>query len=859
MPQELICEAFRNLEVLRLYRRSSLLESKDFRRLIYQGLSRRGATRPDHLIKNRQGLLMREGDGIGELLINIFERVNSKYLHSTYSRKLNVDNALFEEWQGIITEVPPLLFLSFSMYKRNLLPNLVSKIDLKNYVEKHMHGEIGHSILPSIRDNRLDDVINRNKLDDLHIHLNGTTEIELLWRTALERPHAFSQAIRGADDKNIVKELYGLEELDFTQNELLTRLRVAKMLRAVLLDCAINNKEVNQQTLADINSRAEFESASFSDKDKDKDNKVQFARIDSDSNIEGFTHHIDSKLVTPLVNESLLLIKLFSHLESAKNENFAHLFYYYLLIKCQLMRLVVQQTQFYGFDQFQKITVNEIRSDVESDYEARFSQVANDCAEDIDRLEGRFAPSKKLAANKARLSSILQGYSRYRTSMSDKEKDKTNSKSLVELLKTDKNYTGKLKLSLVAHFIKQPDKRANKIATMSEDEVKQHNLGWCCRHYQLRNEVEKTRRALMALQLRYSDLSEYLTGFDAAANELDAGPEVFAPVFRRLRQDGYHNFTYHAGEDYVHLLSGIRTVDEALRFLDLNHGNRIGHGTAVGIDPALWRNRLGKRVVMKQGERLDDLVFAYHILKKADCSGKVLNLLQSGIRTLTNKIYCVEPKLDNTEQPKQLFSFEYITPEDLHESWKLRYLDPILVFDLKSKCQHSIRTEIVAEIEIIKELKRSKPRAFNLLERYHGIHDVNFIRKYNKLIEVDIDTCPIEQVIDKNVLRILQKSVLRKISKKQMAIESLPTSNLRISFYENYSEHHIFNWLGVGDEEGMEVPVVLGSDDPGIFSTNLRNEYAHVLIELDKRLAPMEAIAKLEQIVKNGKIWRFDN
>ncbi|MEZ8184328.1 hypothetical protein ACED29_00730 [Shewanella sp. 5S214] len=855
MPQETIRESFRNLEMLHRYRCGVIPSMNDLEQYLYQGMSRRTSTRPDHLIKNRQDYLLNREDKMSKHLTGILHKVHSKYLNSNYSSKVHVDKAVFSEWQGIITEIPPLVLLSFSLFKQYGSPDLQSRNSLKIYVEKHMQGQIGHSVLPSIIDNRLDDVINRNKLDDLHIHLNGTTEVELLWRTALERPHAFSKAIKPAHDNTLVKQLYGLEELDFTQNELLTRLRAAKMLRAVLLDCAINNKEVNQQTLADINRRAAFESASFSNKDKE----VQFARIDSDSSIDYFTSHIDSSLMTPLIKESLLLMQLFYHLENSGSENFAHLFYYYLLIKCQLMRLVVQQTHFYGFDQFQKITVNEIRSDVERDYEARFFQVANDGDQDIDRLEGRFAPSKKLEANKARIASILQGYSRYRTSMSDREKEKTNSKSLVELLKADKNYTGRLKLSLVAHFIKQPDKRANKIATMGEGEAKKHNLGWCCRHYQLRNEVEKTRRVLKTMQSRYSELGNYLKGFDAAANELDAGPEVFAPVFRRLRKEGHHNFTYHAGEDYVHLLSGIRTVDEAVRFLDLNHGNRIGHGTAVGIDPELWRNRIGKRVVMKQGERLDDLVFAYHILKEADCTGKVLNLLQSGIRQLTNKIYFVEPLFDEADTPKPLFSFEYITPEDLHEAWKLRYLDPILVFDLKSKCQHTIRDEIIAEIKHITELKHKKPRAFNLLERYHGIHDVNFIRKYNELVEIDSDTCPIEQLFDKNILRILQKSVLRKIAKNQMAIESLPTSNLRISFYETYSEHHIFNWLGVGDEDGMEVPVVLGSDDPGIFSTNLRNEYAHVLIELDKRLAPMEAIAKLEQIVKNGKIWRFDN
>ncbi|MEI8618508.1 hypothetical protein P4S63_19280 [Pseudoalteromonas sp. B193] len=73
-------------------------------------------------------------------------------------------------------------------------------------------------------------------------------------------------------------------------------------------------------------------------------------------------------------------------------------------------------------------------------------------------------------------------------------------------------------------------------------------------------------------------------------------------MFRRLRKAGYHNFTYHAGEDYVHLLSGIRTVAEAIDFLDLKTGNRIGHGTAIGINPELWRERIGNNIVMKQGE-----------------------------------------------------------------------------------------------------------------------------------------------------------------------------------------------------------------------------------------------------------------
>ena len=839
VPNSVLRETYRNLEILRKYLASDLLCVAEASRFIYQGLNRRAPMMPDHLIKNRQSLLLNDKKTINKLLLGTIEDALKFFFNSSSSDSIFIEKNSFSEWQSVITEIPPLLFLSFSIYKKLGKPNLDSNFDILIY-QNNIKKFIGHSLLPSIKDDRLNDVINRNKLDDLHMHLNGTTEVELLWVNALYKPHKFSSTIRSAKNNLAVKELYGLEELEFNQDALLARLRIAKMLRSALLDCIFNGVEIKNNTIKEINQLAEFEGFSTSDYSLDLDSFTQVSSLKSS---------------LPLVREALFLILVFSHLEESDSEMFSHCVYYYLLLKCQFMRLVVQQSHFYGFDQFQKITVNEIRSYVERDFEARFFQAQNDEQKDIDRLEGRFAPNPCLKTNKDRLSAILQGYTRFKAAQSDKKDVST--KNLLELLKIDNNSQGILNLSLIAHFIKKPDDRAIKLSNASIGELDSLNLGWCCRHYQLRNELEKTRRALISLRYQFNELPKYLKGFDAAANELDAGPEVFAPVFRRLRNSGYHNFTYHAGEDYVHLLSGIRAVDEAIRFLKLGNGNRIGHGTALGIDPALWRNRIGSRIVMRQGERLDDMVFAYHILKKVDCSGDKLHKIQSGISSLVSKIYCVNPPEDLLNN--NIFSFEHITAEDLHEAWKLRHLDPILLFDLKSKCKHILRDDILAELNYIKEKKASNPRAIKLLERYHGIDDVNFIKKYNQLIEVDVDSCPIEQVFTKEVIRKLQKYILRTISEKQMAIESLPTSNLRISFYKNYSEHHIFNWLGVGDEEGMEVPVVLGSDDPGIFSTNLRNEYAHLLIELDKRLPQMESIQKLEQIVKNGKIWRFEN
>lgn len=51
-----------------------------------------------------------------------------------------------------------------------------------------------------------------------------------------------------------------------------------------------------------------------------------------------------------------------------------------------------------------------------------------------------------------------------------------------------------------------------------------------------------------------------------------------------------------AGEDFKHIISGIRSIYEAITFLEMGHGDRLGHCTAIGINPALWLKRTGEKV-----------------------------------------------------------------------------------------------------------------------------------------------------------------------------------------------------------------------------------------------------------------------
>lgn len=46
--------------------------------------------------------------------------------------------------------------------------------------------------------------------------------------------------------------------------------------------------------------------------------------------------------------------------------------------------------------------------------------------------------------------------------------------------------------------------------------------------------------------------------------------------------------TVHAGEDFTRLAEGIRRMHESVEFGLLRMGDRIGHGVALGVDPARW-------------------------------------------------------------------------------------------------------------------------------------------------------------------------------------------------------------------------------------------------------------------------------
>ena len=111
----------------------------------------------------------------------------------------------------------------------------------------------------------------------------------------------------------------------------------------------------------------------------------------------------------------------------------------------------------------------------------------------------------------------------------------------------------------------------------------------------------------------------------------------------------------------------------------------------------------------------------------------------------------------------------------------------------------------------------------------------------------------------KQELICLQKLLLKVMHHRQIVIETLPTSNVVIGHHHSFSTYHLYNWYK-WSKEGEKIPaIVVGTDDAGIFATNIYNEYCHIycMLVFDKGLSPFEVMDYIERLVHNAKVYVF--
>ena len=729
-------------------------------------------------------------EGLGEMYLEKYESIAELVWQLPYElarhclfekgNHIYIKKERFEEWMELITVIPPSLLLAAFFMDYFSLDRLTDKKCMGEFIGKAL-SQFAYTAQPIPFLPDLNFLIREtNGLNDLHIHLNGSTESDIIWQYMLHNPLVTFKHYETAYRKDSVKKLGEQIIGNFTPEGLQKRIEHAKLLRnRILAYTAVQTRLINAQNALRLN-------------------QIGIPEFWGD-----FKH---SLALTPVIDEIMFCMIAMSTLRKTNYGLLGSWFHHYLLIKGLIHQFTVMQRPQVGFPQFQLLTENSFRWGVESFYRQRFLQLAGNTAiRYLDMLEGRFSPQDNSVKNHYLISNIIKGF----------ESAQKSNRLLADT-----------KLVLIAHFIKKKE---------SKDEKR-----FPIRHRFLRKNLKKKAIALAVLLKSDASTADFIRGIDAAANEMDAGPEVFSHTFRYLKQHGISHCTYHVGEDFRHLLTGLRTICEAMDFLELQTGDRLGHCTAIGISPELWRKRVGKTCILPQGEWLDNLVFVWNIIKESQNEQ-----LQPASVAIESQIAEFSYKIYGNSYPPYL----------LVEAWKLRKYNPILYLEQNAPTIGD-EWDWIEPLEEAKKI-RNKITSYEDLrqiwEIYHRI--IGNGNEYDKLIEVETD-----KIVSITQLHIIQCIILEKMAKEGIVIEALPSSNLSISYYKYLNEYHLERWLNTEQQETLLPPIVLGTDDPGIFMTNIYNEYARTYLHLETQgRSSANRIKKVTDLHRDSQTYNFNN
>ena len=396
-----------------------------------------------------------------------------------------------------------------------------------------------------------------------------------------------------------------------------------------------------------------------------------------------------------------------------------------------------------------------------------------------------------------------------------------------------KQYIPKQRLpqaGLVFHFLKRQDERYPGKCLQNGDH---------CTYYQFgRLQHSYKEQIAMFVKLRSEDarLSRYLVGIDAASLENSTPVWVFAPIYNQARDSAVEwigqdsesgsyvqslGFTFHAGEDFRHILSGLRRIDEAVEHLKFHAGDRIGHGIALGLKPEIWREQ-NPVIIIPQMEALENYLWAYDTLRRnySDFQSSILAYMEQRIFELSENIFGGSAK---------------ITLEMLVSSYYQMFSEHMAGQDIPKNVRENL----------CKSTKpgESFPWDADLLAAAR--HCNVYVRRMEQPIHYEVT----EQ--DLKIIETLQQIIKRRLGRKGIVVEVNPSSNTAIADLDDFKENQFYQMNQANDEQN--VMICINSDDPAVFHTNVSNELAYIYYGmLDRNISREAALLWIDRVRKIG-------
>ena len=539
--------------------------------------------------------------------------------------------------------------------------------------------------------------------------------------------------------------------------------------------------------------------------------------------LDGVTCNLNSNescAYSALSGERFLLYSIFRSIYSDQNNGgvIATLFYAYLLIKNEIRHEICQSNTTVGFENFNIYEKRKLAfCDGYDDYECLALHFAVGSFVSVNPElryhETRIAPKQSAHDN---IRAILK-------------KDRAIEDSRFK--KDDTNW----EYRFIFHFIKQPD-----------EELDYETAHLVCRHSKLRKYVKESAVAIYEFKnslerdnkRRY--VADRVVGIDAANSEIACRPEVFAQAFRFLRNqnfavrpDGSYpktlGVTYHVGEDFMDVIDGLRALDEAIKFLSLKKGDRLGHALVLGVDVKEYYRLRNYSISMSRLMLVDNMAWLYHYVDYWCHDKEVLSFLKDAFDR-EFRLLCPEYKhgVPGIELYFDSIMLRGDDPECYRNEFGLSSVDTD--FDPWKRFTYADNQNC--------HRARRQIQARNLTHLYH--FDADFKKNGEEYVDFVLgkDGLVYEKLLE--AISIVQEKMLDKVEDMGLVIECNPTSNFKIGEIDRYDNHPIkvFNNIGLNEDNRRGISVSINTDDKGVFSTSIEREYAliaHSLIRYYQR------------------------
>jgi RHS repeat-associated protein len=334
--------------------------------------------------------------------------------------------------------------------------------------------------------------------------------------------------------------------------------------------------------------------------------------------------------------ETLFVAAALRHIEQTKehDSDFANLFWQVIRVRCLLYRHVVQRPLTPGLQWFVRFfpRIKPLRKGISDGLLA--STAARICGKDagLHSLEVRLGTEDGVSACLKKVRQVEEAIFPIHDS---------GFGSLRPHCSEDKSQTSRLEVGVLFHFSRKrgggwesgglnayglDHSYPGTVREHSGKPLKDAGNPTGCRFARFYSKQRRHAQALVSIFQKHPRTLRTFRGIDLCTDEAGVPIWVMAPLIRWVREAGQQAASHlknrgelgippprlstHAGEDFVHLLTGLRRLDEAISYLRLEEGDRLGHGLALGVDPLVWCSRVG-RVLQTREERLLDLAWEW--------------------------------------------------------------------------------------------------------------------------------------------------------------------------------------------------------------------------------------------------------